>query len=514
LILAVLAIAAFSAYPLDEKINLGLDLRGGVQLVLQVETADALRAETDKEAEILVRQLGEEDVTGVTTAEATQTEFVLRGLARDAEDTLRVVVRDYLPGWTYERAGADYRFRRKPESVELIEDQAVAQAQQTIDNRINAYGVVEPQIARQGIGTNRIVLQLPGVDDPERVKELIQNTAFLEFRMVAYPQNGGAALDQAEILQQYGGALPENVELFPQDLRDDQNRVTGQVWYALEKRRVITGRDLKDARPGLGDFSQPVVNFSLTPEGGRLFAEATGANIGRYLAIVLDGRVQSAPRINGRISDSGVIEGQFTQREVEDLSMVLRSGALPAAITYLEERSVGPSLGQDSIDQSLRAGLIGSVAVVLFILVVYRVTGLNAIVVLALNVVLVFGALAYFGATLTLPGIAGIVLTVGMAVDANVLVFERIKEELRLGRTVKSSISAGFEKAMSSILDSNITTLIAALFLFNFGTGPIRGFAVTLSIGILSTLFTAVFVSRFLFDLMLGRRERVESLSI
>jgi preprotein translocase subunit SecD len=514
LILAVLVIAAISAYPLSEKIKLGLDLRGGVQLVLQVETADALRAETDKDIEVLTRQLADGKITGVTAAEAGETGFVLRGLARDGEDVLRQAVRDYLPGWSYERAGTDYRFTRKQESVQSIQDQAVNQAQQTIDNRINAYGVAEPQISRQGIGTNRIVVQLPGVDDPERVKELIKNTAFLEFRLVDYPQTGGAALDQTEILQNYGGTLPETVELFPENVRDDRGNVTSQVWYALEARRVITGRDLKDARPGLGEFNEPVVNFSLTPDGARLFGDATGANVGRYLAIVLDGSVQSAPRINSRISDSGVIQGAFTQQEVEDLSMVLRSGALPAAINYLEERTVGPSLGQDSINQGLRAGLIGSVAVVLFILLVYKATGLNAILVLALNVVVLFGALAYFGATLTLPGIAGIVLTVGMAVDANVLVFERIKEELRLGRTVKSAISAGFDKALSSILDSNITTLIAALFLFNFGTGPIRGFAVTLSIGILSTLFTAVFVSRFVFDLVLGRRERVESLSI
>jgi preprotein translocase subunit SecD len=514
LILATLAVAVFAAYPLDEKIHLGLDLRGGIQLVLQVETADALRAETDKDIELLTRQLGEEKVSGVTAAEASEKEFVLRGLPADGDDALRKVVRDYLPGWTYDREGAEYRFTRKPESVQQIEDLAVRQAQQTIDNRINAYGVTEPQIARQGLGSNRIVLQLPGVEEPERVKELIKNTAFLEFRLVSYPQTGGAALDQAEILQHYGGTLPETVELFPQDLRDDLGNVTGQVWYGLESRRVITGRDLKDARPSLGEFNEPVVQFSLTPDGARLFGDATGANVGRHLAIVLDGRVQSAPRINSRISDSGVIEGGFSQKEVEDLSTVLRSGALPAAITYLEERTVGPSLGQDSIDQGLRAGLYGSIAVVLFILLVYRATGLNAIAVLALNVVLLFGALAYFGATLTLPGIAGIVLTVGMAVDANVLVFERIKEELRLGRTVKSAIAAGFDKALSAILDSNITTLIAALFLFNFGTGPIRGFAVTLSIGIVTSVFTAVFVSRFLFDLVLGRREGVQSLSI
>jgi preprotein translocase subunit SecD len=271
---------------------------------------------------------------------------------------------------------------------------------------------------------------------------------------------------------------------------------------------------LKSARPGAGQFNEPVVLFSLSPEGGRIFGEATGANVGRGLAIVLDGRVVSAPVLESRITDEGQIRGSFTAQEVEDLSMVLRSGALPAGITFLEERTVGPSLGRDSIRQGLRAGIIGLTLVVFCMLIVYRFAGVNAVVALVLDIVLIFGALAYFGATLTLPGIAGIVLTIGMAVDANVLIFERIKEELRHGRTVRSAIDAGFGKALSSILDANVTTLIAALFLFQFGTGPIRGFAVTLSIGILASVFTAVVVSRWIFDLVLARRDRVERLSI
>ncbi len=290
--------------------------------------------------------------------------------------------------------------------------------------------------------------------------------------------------------------------------------MVGEQYYAVQRRPVVTGRDLKTARPGLGEFNQPVVNFFLTHEGGELFSQATGANVGKGLAIVLDGRVVTAPRIKSQIADSGLIEGGFTSQEAEDLSTVLRSGALPAGITYLEERTVGPSLGQDSIDRGLRAGLLGLLLVVLAMLLVYRGSGINAVVALTLNMVFIFGALSYFGATLTLPGIAGIVLTIGMAVDANVLIFERIREELRHGRTVKSAIEAGFGKALSSVLDANVTTLIAALFLFQFGTGPIRGFAVTLSIGILASLFTAIFVSRWLFDLLLSRRRRVERLSI
>ncbi|MGH9465006.1 MAG: protein translocase subunit SecD, partial [Thermoanaerobaculia bacterium] len=317
-----------------------------------------------------------------------------------------------------------------------------------------------------------------------------------------------------EILANYRGALPETIEILEETTRDANERPVGTVYYAVEKRSVITGRDLKNARPGLGQFNQPVVNFFLSPVGGQAFAQATGANVGKGLAIVLDGQVVSAPNIRTRIADQGLIEGNFTQQEVEDLATVLRSGALPAGITYLEERTVGPSLGHDSIQRGLRAGLIGLGLVVAMMFAIYRGSGFNAILALALNVLLIFAALGYFGATLTLPGIAGIVLTVGMSVDANVLIFERIKEELRRGRPVKSSIDAGFSKALSSILDSNLTTLIAALFLFQFGTGPIRGFAVTLSVGLLASMFTAIVVSRWLFDLVLSRRQRLERLSI
>ena len=369
-------------------------------------------------------------------------------------------------------------------------------------------------IARQGLEGDRIVVQLPGIDDPERVKSLIKNTAFLEFRLVDFPLGGGGVASREEILANYGGQVPAGVEILTGSIRDAQGNSVGEQYYAAENRPVITGRDLKTARPGIGEFNQPVVNFYLTHEGGQLFSEATGANVGKGLAIVLDGRVVSAPNIRSRIGDSGIIEGSFTRQEVEDLSTVLRSGALPAGITYLEERTVGPALGKDSIEQGLRAGIIGLSLVVITMLVVYKGTGVNAVVALGLNILLIFGALAYFGATLTLPGIAGIILTIGMAVDANVLIFERIREELRHGRTVKSAIDAGFSKALSSVLDANITTLIAAVFLFQFGTGPIRGFAVTLSIGIMASLFSAIFVSRWIFDMVIAGRQRVESLSI
>jgi preprotein translocase subunit SecD len=514
-IAAVATIAIVSAHPIKETINLGLDLRGGTHLVLQVKTEDAVRAETGKDLDRLVDEALEKGIGTAAGREVSASSFELTGVPV-ADDSQIADIADEFFGdsWTFARRDARLVFTMSEANLKFIRNSAVTQALETIRNRVDAFGVSEPVIQRQGLEGSRIVVQLPGVDDPERVKRLIKNTAFLEFRLVDYPLGGGAANSREEIAANYGNQLPANLEIMTGDIRDDSGRLVGQRFYGVEKRPVMTGRDLKTARPGLGEFNQPVVNFFLTAEGGRIFSEVTGANVGKGLAIVLDGNVQSAPRIRGQIGDSGIIEGGFTQQEVEDLSTVLRSGALPAGITYLEERSVGPALGQDSIDQGLRAGVFGLGLVVLCMFVVYRLTGFNAILALALNIVLIFGALAYFGATLTLPGIAGIVLTIGMAVDANVLVFERIREELHHGRTVKSAIAAGFGKALSSVMDANITTLIAAIFLFQFGTGPVRGFAVTLSVGILASVFTAIFVSRWLFDLILSRKRRVESLSI
>jgi preprotein translocase subunit SecD len=514
--LAVLAVVAGSillAYPPEEKINLGLDLRGGVHLVLDVQADEALRAETDKDMDTLVRQLGEEGVTTAQVRRLEDSKFEATGVPAERRDAVEKVVDTYLPFWTYNATPQSLVFTRKPEEDNDIRDQAVRQAQQTINNRIDAFGVSEPVIQRQGLNSSRIVLQLPGVDDPERVKELIKNTALLEFRFVAYPPQGAAA-SEAEILQHFNGQLPDEMELFPQEVKGENGESAGTVFVALEKRRIVTGRDLRTARPGLGQFNEPVVRFYLSKEAGKAFGEATGANIGRRLAIVLDGKVQSAPVVQGRIQDEGVIEGQFTQTEVEDLVTVLRSGALPASIVYLEERAVGPSLGQDSIDDGTRASLLGGALVLLLLVVAYKLSGINAVLALVINILMVFGAMAYFGATLTLPGIAGIVLTMGMAVDANVLIFERIKEELKAGRTVKAAIASGFGKAWSAVIDTHMTTLISALFLFQFGTGPIRGFAVTLSVGMIASLFTAVFTSRWLFDLILARRGRAEKLSI
>jgi preprotein translocase subunit SecD len=514
LILAVLVTALFVAYPPEEKINLGLDLQGGMRLVLQVKTEDALRAETNSDMDRILRLAEDEGkLTGVTGRRTGDAAFEVTGLSPQAADTLGGLIDryGYNNRWSVSRQGDRTVFEMKNTEVNMVRESAVSQARQTIENRINAYGVSEPVITPSS--GYRIDLQLPGVDDPERVRKLIKSTAFLEFRLVRFPQGGGGVPSREQILANFGGQLPENLEILEGDVRDAQDNVVGKTYYAVDKRTTVTGRDLKNARPALGQFSDPIVEFSLTPTGAEAFGRLTGENVGAGLAIVLDDRVVSAPRINSQIRDSGMIEGGFTQQEAQDLSTVLKSGALPAEIVTLEERTVGPSLGRDSIESGLKAGLIGTALVVLYMLIIYNLSGLNAVLALTLNVLLLFGGLAGFGGALTLPGIAGVILTIGMAVDANVLVFERIREELRAGRTVRSAVDLGFEKALSAIIDSNVTTLIAALFLFQFGTGPIRGFAVTLTIGILASLFTAVFVSRWMFDLVLSRR-RVQRLSI
>jgi preprotein translocase subunit SecD len=515
LILGVVALFAWSALPLDEKINLGLDLRGGMYLVLEVQTEDAVVSELDRAAEVIAQQAAEEGVTGVRVERGEGRSLIVTGFPADAEPALNRIGVEYLgeQAWSWTVGGDRAVFEMSPSFVQETRRMAVRQALQTIDNRVNEFGVAEPSIAQIG-SSDRIVIQLPGVDDPERIRELIKNTAFLEFRLSEYPRAGGGAATREEVLAHYNGQVPPGIEILEGPITSGEGRVIGTQYYAVTERSVMTGRDLKNARPSAGQFNEPVVQFTFGADAGRRFGEITRTNIGRGLAIVLDDRVVSAPTIEDEIRHDGIIRGSFTQQQVTDLSLVLRSGALPAGIVYLEERTVGPSLGRDSIEQGLEAGLIGFGLVLLVMLLFYRGAGINAVAALGINVVLIFGALAYFGAALTLPGIAGIILTVGMAVDANVLVFERIKEELRAGRTPRSAIDAGFSKALSSILDANVTTLIAALFLFQFGTGPIRGFAVTLSIGILASLFSAVFVSRWIFDFMLSRRARVERLSI
>jgi preprotein translocase subunit SecD len=510
-ILAVTIIAAALIYPPKKKINLGLDLRGGMQLLLQVHTEDALRAETDSDMARLVDQAKTQNVTGLKARRTGDSAFTVSAPSPEARDAASDIARRFLPRWDISSQGEEMVFTLKKTEENLIRNAAVTQAVTTIDNRINQFGVTEPVIQPTTTG-HRILVQLPGVDDPDRVRRLIKNTAFLEFRVVKFPKGGGGVGSREEILANFGGQLPEDIEILEGDRREN-NAVVGKSFYAVDKRRTVTGRDLSNASPGRGQFGQPIVEFTLTATGAQAFAALTGQNVGNGLAIVLDGRVVSAPVIKSRIAERGSIEGNFTQQEVQDLVFVLKSGALPAGITYLEEHTVGPYLGSDSIRDGVRAGVVGTLLVILVMLVYYKLSGVNAVAALVLNVLILFGGMGLFHSTLTLPGIAGIILTIGMAVDANVLVFERIREEMRAGRTVRGSIDQGFDRAFTSIIDTHVTTMVSSLLLFQFGTGAIKGFAITLFIGLLASLFTAVFVSRWLFDLVLSRR-KVQKLSI
>jgi preprotein translocase subunit SecD len=339
------------------------------------------------------------------------------------------------------------------------------------------------------------------------VKDLIKNTAFLELKLVA----SGPSSDRTALLAPHGGQVPSNLELVEAAPAPGERQ---QVWYLVQKSAVITGRDLKNARPTQRQLGGSAVSFFLTPAGSEKFGNATGANVGKQLAIILDSRVKSAPTINERITDQGEISGSFTPEEANDLALVLRAGALPAGLTYLEERTGGPSLGLDSLRMGVTASVVGAIFVFVAVLLYYRLAGLNAILALVLNAVMLLGAMALFGATLTLPGIAGFILTIGMAVDSNVLIFERIREELRAGRAPKTAIENGFSKAFATIIDTHLTVIISAIFLFQFGTGPVKGFAVTLILGLLISVFTAVFVSHTIFELMYGRRQHIDALSI
>jgi preprotein translocase subunit SecD len=387
-----------------------------------------------------------------------------------------------------------------------LREQAVDQTMQTIDRRVNELGVAEPSIARQANG-EEILIQLPGVTDIAHAKEIIGKTAQLEFKLV----EAGPSSSKEDLLKQFNGQLPNDMEIIP---GSSERGGGGQaVFYVVRKLAPVTGQDLRVARPGLDENNQPAVHFELKPQGAQKFGKLSGDNLGRYLAIVLDNRVVSAPRLEGRITDQGRISGGFTAETANDLALTLRSGALPASLTSLEERVVGPTLGADSIRAGVTASIVGLILIMAFMLIYYKLSGVNAIVALLFNLIILLGLMAYIGATMTLPGIAGFVLTMGMGVDSNVLIFERIKEELAAQRGVRAAINAGFSRVFLTLLDTHVASLIAAAFLFQFGTGPIRGFATTLSIGLFVNLFTSIFVSKTLFEFELSKRQ-VPALSI
>jgi preprotein translocase subunit SecD len=500
---------------ITDRIHLGLDLRGGTHLILQVQVNDAVNVDSDNAIARLKEDLRTHKIS---YAEITKPDpvnhpemIVVKGVPPDQASDFKNIIADRLPDYDAS-SGAEnsWTISMKGQNLADLKNRAVAQAIETIRNRIDQLGVSEPVIQEHGLGQYQILVQLPGVDDPARVKEIMQSTAMLEIKQSL----GGPYSSEQSALQEHGGVLPPDTVLMQGRSIGSRNSEGGEQWYIISRASAVTGRDLRTAEPSNDENGQPAVRFILTAEGGRKFYSFTSAHVGDYLAVVLDNKVQEVAVIKEAIHDTGVINGRFTSQETQDLSMTLRSGALPAGIKYLEERTVGPSLGADSIRSGVRAAMVGMLAVLIFMLIYYRWAGVNADIALILNLVILLGFMGYFGAVLTLPGIAGVILTVGMGVDSNVLIFERIREELRNGKTPPSAVEQGFSHAWITIVDTHVTTIVSAAILFIFGTGPVKGFATTLVFGLAANLFTAVFVSRVIFDWVLSRKQRGEALSI
>jgi preprotein translocase subunit SecD len=500
---------------MQDRIHLGLDLKGGTHLILQVQVNDAINADSDRAIERLKDDLKAKNVNYAEISKPNPQQnpelIAIKGVPSESIAEFRSQVADRLPDYDL-ASGPENSFTltMKPSIVKDTKTKAQLQAIETIRNRIDQLGVSEPVIQEHGLGDYQILVQLPGVDDPARVKEIMQSTAMLEIRQAI----GGPYGSEQEAMQANGGLLPANALLMKGRNIGARGQDTTDAYWVISRASAVSGGDLRTADAGRDENGRPDVKFTLTGEGGRRFAAFTGSHVGERLAVVLDNKVMEVATIQEQIHDEGRITGSFTEQQTQDLSLTLRSGALPAGIKYLEERTVGPSLGADSIRAGVRAAMFGMIAVMVFMLFYYRFAGINADLGLFLNLVILLGFLGYFGATLTLPGIAGVILTIGMGVDSNVLIFERIREELRHGKSPASAVSQGFDKALVTIIDTHVTTIVSALILFLFGTGPVRGFAVTLSFGLLANLFTSVFVSRVIFDAILNRHQRGEALSI
>jgi preprotein translocase subunit SecD len=489
---------------MEKQLKLGLDLKGGVHLVLRVQTDDALRLVTEQDMERLREELKTRNIP-VGNMDATDViHFKVDGVAPAQDAAFRTAANEVQVNFDRgSGVNGSYTFTMKPNIQVNLRGESVVQARQTIERRINELGVAEPSIAQQG--ADQILVQLPGVADVEHAKSIIGSPGLLELKIVE-----GAPSPSKEALM-VNGQVPQGMEIVP-GIGGAGDTTT--VFYMVKKVAAVTGQDLRSARASVDENSRPAVSFTLSNEGGRKFGKVSGENIGRQLAIILDGRVQSAPTLESKINAEGRITGSFTPEEVADLSLKLRSGALPATLTYLEEQTIGPTLGADSVRSGVAASAVGLGLVIVFMLVYYKASGVNAVVALLFNLVILLGMMAYAGAVMTLPGIAGFVLTMGIGVDSNVLIFERIKEEIEASRGIRASINAGFNRVFWTLFDTHIAALISVAFLFQFGTGPIRGFAVTLFFGLVSNLFTSIFVSKTLFELALGKRQQVAALSI
>jgi len=503
---------------IQNRIHLGLDLKGGTHLILQVQVNDAINADTDRVIEQLKDDLKKANIAyGEISKPDPQNHpevIAIKGVPPESSSDLRRVITDKFSDYELTSGAQNgWTVTMKPAVATDTRKKAVQQAIETIRNRIDQLGVNEPVIQEHGLGDYQILVQLPGIDDPARVKEIMQSTALLEIRQAVkgpYPSEQAA-------MQDNGGILPPDTVLMKgsNGMHNQDNQSSSEdAYWLISKTAAVSGNELRSADAGTDENGRPDVNFSLNNEGAKRFAAFTGSHVGDKLAVVLDNRVKSVATIQEQIHDQGRITGAFTQQETQDLALTLRSGALPAGIKYLQEVTVGPSLGADSIRAGVRAAIIGMAVVMIFMLVYYRAAGINADLALLLNLLILLGFMGFTGATLTLPGIAGVILTVGMGVDSNVLIFERIREELRHGKTPSSAVDQGFAHAWRTIFDTHVTTIVSAVILFLFGTGPVQGFAVTLSFGLLANLFTAVFVSRVIFEAVLNRHNRGEALSI
>lgn len=498
----------------NKGIILGLDLQGGLHLVFEVEGDKAVETSTDRYANLIKDMLAKKKI---------QADVKRNGLEiRISASTQQIAsaIKESFPLLDASASGQDIVLKISDKEVKRIKDNAVDQALETIRNRVDQFGVAEPTIIRQG--ENEIVVQLPGVKDPRRAIELVGKTALLEFKIVDDEAPVAAQLPQAvapgdeeKVLQQFADKIPPDDEVLFEKKVNKETGVVSKMPILLKKQAALTGNLLSEAKVSLDNrFGEPYVSISFNSEGAKLFEEVTGAHVKKRLAIILDNTIYSAPVIQEKIGGGNAqITGNFTMDDAKDLSIVLKAGALPAPLKMLQNVTVGPSLGSDSIEAGTMAGIIGTIAVILFMIVYYRLSGVIADVALALNIILLFGAMASLNATLSLPGIAGIILAIGMAVDSNVLMFERIRDEIRAGKTPRAAVDSGYHKAFWTIFDSHVTTLITAAVLFQFGTGPIKGFAVTLSLGVLINLFTALIGTKTVFDLINSRRE-VKQLSI
>jgi preprotein translocase subunit SecD len=516
------ALPAWAKAVLPNKgITLGLDLQGGIHMVMEVDEDRAVEIAVERSVTSLHDLLVDKKIPVESVKRTALAQITIQFQNGELKEQIQKLLEDY-PTFAEQNTGGtagSLIWELRDTEIARIKDSTINQALETIRNRIDQFGVAEPVVQRQGL--KQIVVQLPGVKDPKRAKDLIKETALLEFKMLDEDNQLRLELPariprdrEAEIVRQFEGKLPEGDQILFERSVEKETGQEYRIPYVVKKRVMLTGDVLSDARVSIGQFNDPYVSITFDSKGGREFERITADNVKKRMAVVLDNTIYSAPVIQERISGGRAqITGTFSTQEANDLAIVLRAGALPAPLKIVQDLTVGPSLGQDSIDKGVKATIIAGAMVVLFMMVYYRLSGVIANFALVLNLVCLMGALSALTATLTLPGIAGIVLTIGMGVDSNVLIFERIREELRSGKAVRSAIDAGYDKALLTIIDSHVTTLITGAALFLFGTGPIKGFAVTLCLGIAINLFTALVGTKVIFDL-LNQRPKVESLSI